>query len=55
MFNDDSFAALVTPRFQYESASTCLHSGSKTVRFRATSIVRLKGSLGHRFALLEKP
>jgi hypothetical protein len=54
VFDNNSFAAFVPSRFENEPATSSLHSRPKTVRFCAPAVIRLKGSLGHRYALLEK-
>ena len=54
MLDHDSLATLVPSGFQNEAATFGGHPGPKAVCLRTPSIIRLKRSLRHSLALLEK-
>jgi len=47
VFNRDALTPLIPSGFQHQTTSTSSHAFAKTVGFRASSIVRLKGPLWH--------
>jgi len=51
----DPLTTLVSPCFQHEPTSTCLHALPESMSLCAPSIIRLIGSQRHLFTLLRKP